>query len=148
MYVKESKWTPYFWNLSWLVGLIIIAIINLNIVNHFKQIANDTFNPIPLLWLNSFVLIIFGIYISLIFVKRWSLKFNPVLFWGIFIPSLLISFLTPVLTTISSIFNNSTLLSFNSYWLIKISTLDVFGIVAGLTLILSIFNTQSQDKNY
>ncbi len=145
--MKESKWTPYFWNLSWVVGLIILAIINLNILNPFKQIANDTFNLIPLLWANLLVSIIFGIYISLIFIKRWRLNFNSALFWGISVPSILISFSYPILATFSSIFDNLTF-SFIPYWLIKISNLGVFGNIAGLTLILSIFNTQSQDKNY
>ncbi|MEC1697915.1 hypothetical protein [Schinkia azotoformans] len=141
--MKKSKWTSYFWKLTWLVGLIVLAIISLNIVNHFKQMANDTFNFIPLLWSNLFISMTFGIYIALIFIKKWSLKFNPALLWCVSIPCILISFCYSILATFSSIFDNLTF-SFIPYWLIRISTIEVFGIVAGLTLILSIFSSPSK----
>lgn len=139
----NSKWTSYFWKIIWVVGLIIIAIISSNTVNHFKQMANETFNFVPLLWSNLFISIIFGIYIALIFVKKWSLNLNPPLIWCVFIPCILVSFFNPILATLGSKFGNLTL-SFIPYWFIRISTLEVFGIIAGLTLILSIFNTQSK----
>ncbi len=143
--MKEAKWTSYFWKLLWIVGLIILAIISLNIVNHFKQIANDTFNPIPLLWSNVFASIVFGIYISLIFVKKWSRKLNPSLLWCVSIPCILISSSYPILATFDSIFVNS-IFSFIPYWLLRISDFEVFGIIAGLTLILSIFNAHPKDE--
>ena len=68
--MKNSKWTSYFWKIFWVVGLIIMAIISSNIVNHFKQVASETFNLFPFLWSSLLVSIIFGIYIALIFVKK------------------------------------------------------------------------------
>ena len=82
--MKNSKWTSSFWKIIWVFGLIIIAIISSNIVNHFKQMASETFNLLPLLWSNLFVSIIFGIYIALILVKKWSLNLDPTLFDGVY----------------------------------------------------------------
>ena len=144
--MKNSKWTSYFWKIFWVVGLIIMAIISSNIVNHFKQVASETFNLFPFLWSSLLVSIIFGIYIALIFVKKWSLNLNPTLLWCVTIPCTLISFFYPILATLGSKFENLTF-SFIPYWLIRISTLEVFGIIAGLTLILSIFDTQSKGDN-
>lgn len=141
--MSNSKWTSYFWKLVWLVGLAVLAIISLNIVNHFKEMANVTFNFIPVLWINLVVSITFGIYIALIFINKWSLKLNPALLSCVSIPCILISFCYPVLATFASIFDNLTF-SFIPYWLIRISTMGVFGIIAGLTLVLSFFSTKSK----
>lgn len=79
--------------------------------------------------------IILGIYISLIFVKKWSLNINPTLLWGVSIPCLFISIFSPIMITLGKSI---------SYWVIQISTFEVFGIVSGMTLILSLFSNQSK----
>ncbi|WP_456278995.1 hypothetical protein [Bacillus sp. AK128] len=139
--MKDPRWKSIFWKLLWTMGLIILAIISLYIVNHFKQLADNTFNLIPLLWTNLFVSIIFGVYVALILVKRWSLKLNLALLWCITIPCILVSFCYPILATVSSIYDNLQF-SFIPYWLIRISTIEVFGIIAGKSLMLGIFNAQ------
>lgn len=139
--MKEFKWTPYFWKLIWLVGLIILAITKLKIAIHFDQLANDTFNFIPILWSNLIISIIFGMYLAFIFVKKWSFKINQVLLWCVAIPCILIALCYPIIAILGSTFEYLSF-SFIPYWLIRISDLEVFGITAGLALILSIFNTQ------
>lgn len=140
--MKKSNWLSYFRKIIWFVGLIILSNISIYFANYVKQIANDTFTFIPLLWTHSFISLIFGIYVSLIFVKKWSFKINHSLLWCVSIPCLLISFCYPIISILSPIEGIS--FSFIPNWLIRITSLEVFGIIAGMTFILSIFNTQSK----
>lgn len=135
--VKESKRSHYLWKIVWLIGLIILANFSIYVENHFKQIVNETFNPFPLIWYNSLVSFIFGIYISFVFIKKWSLNVNTTLLCFVFIPSLLISFCYPILVIFET--NWDVSISFIPYWLIRISVMEVFGIISGLSLILGIF---------
>lgn len=137
--MNESKRSLYFWLIIWLIGLIILATLSLNVENHFKQIASETFNPLPLIWYNSLVSLFFGIYISFVFIKKWSLNVNTTLLCFVFIPSFLISISYPILAMLG---NWEVSISFIPYWIISVSNLNLFGIVAGLTLMLGIFSNQ------
>ena len=145
--MKKSKLSPYFWKIIWIVGLCILSSLSLNYDNYIKQTTNDTLNYFPVILSNLFISIFFGIYISLIFVKKWTINLTPSLLYGVTIPCILISFSYPILITLESIIENLTF-SFIPYWVLRLSSLEVFGITAGLTLILSIFNanTSREDK--
>lgn len=136
--MKELKKPLYLWKIAWIFGLIFLANISLLVENHFKEIANETFNPIPLVWSDSLIPLIFGIYLSLVFMKRWSLYVDKTLLIFVFIPSFLVSFCYPILV----MFDNWGISISIPYWLIRISNMEVFGIIAGLTLILGTFNNQ------
>lgn len=138
----------YFWKILWVVGLIILSIISFNYENQLQQTASETFNSIPVIWSNLFISIIFGLYISLIFVKKWSFNINLSLLWCVTIPCMLISFAYPILATLSSTESlpENIASSSISFLLLKIYSSDVFGIITGLTLILSFF-AQPRMKN-
>ncbi len=140
--MKKFNWLTYFWKIIWVVGLIILSNLSIYFDNYAKQIANDTFTFIPLLWTYSIISLIFGIYVSLIFVKKWSFKINHSLLWCVSIPCLLISFCYPIISILGSIEGVS--FSFIPNWLIRITSLEVFGIIAGMTLTLSIFKSKSE----
>ena len=139
MFMKEYKKSLYLWKIVWIIGLILLAYLSLIVENIFKEIAEETFNPIPLIWSDSIIPFIFGIYLSFIFIKEWSLNVNITLLSVVFIPSLLISFCYPIIIMFG---HWGISISLIPYWIIRISILDVFGIIAGLTLMLSIFENQ------
>lgn len=146
----RNNWLSYFWKILWIIGLIILARISFIYEIQVKQSANETFSLIPLIWFKVIISIVFGLYVSLIFVKKWSFNINPSLIWCVSIPSLLLSFIYPIVATLAS-FNNLPEVIANSsilYWLINVtSSSNVFGIVAGLSLILSLFNNSRSNED-
>ena len=137
--MKEYKWSTYLWKLLWVVGLIILSSIIVNFENYARNLVESTYDFTLLNWSNLIDSIILGIYISLIFVKKWSLNINQTLLWCVSIPCILISFFYPIMIVLGK--------PEIQYWIIQISTLEVFGIVSGMTLILSFFSNQSKIEN-
>ncbi|MGG0656991.1 hypothetical protein [Rummeliibacillus pycnus] len=72
MFIKKSNWLSYFWKFLWVVGLIFLSNLSFNYENQIQQTARETFSLIPVIWSKLFISILFGLYISLIFVKKWS----------------------------------------------------------------------------
>ena len=101
--MKKSNGLSYFLKILWVVGLIILAIISFNYENQLQQTATETFNFIPVIWSKLFMSIIFGLYISLLFVKKWSFNINPSLLWCVALPCIILSFAFPILVTLSSV---------------------------------------------
>lgn len=149
MLVKNYFWSSYCRKILWVIGLVALSFISFNYKNQIQQTASETFNVIPIIWSNSLTSILFGIYLSLILVKKWSLNINRSLLWCVSIPCMLLSLALPIFATLSTfeyLPENISSSSF-SFWLIKISSTDLFGIIAGLTIILSFFNAHSNKKN-
>lgn len=148
--MKRNNWLSYFWKVLWIIGLILLAKISFNYEIKVKQSADATFDLIPMIWSKVIISIVFGLYLSIIFVKKWSFNINSSLLWCVSIPSLLLTFIYPITATLAS-FNNLPEVIANSsilYWLINVtSSSNVFGIVAGLSLILSLFNDSRSSKN-
>ncbi|WP_397538275.1 hypothetical protein [Rummeliibacillus pycnus] len=147
--MKNSNWLSYFWKILWVVGLVLLVNISFNYENQIQQTARETYSLIPVIWSKLFISIIFGLYISLVFVKKWSFNINPSLFWCVAIPSILLSFAFPILATLSSLKSLPEYIASSSisFWLINVSSSDVFGIIAGLSIILSFFNARPSNKN-
>lgn len=139
----------YFLIIVWFVGLIILAIISINYENQLQLTTTETFNFIPVIWSKLFISIIFGLYISLVFVKKWSFSINPSLIWCVAIPCIILSFAFPIFVTLSSVDNLPEMITNSpiSSGLQKIYSTNIFGIIAGLTIILSLFNAQPNNKN-
>ncbi|MDF2902990.1 MAG: hypothetical protein K0S25_628 [Bacillus sp. (in: firmicutes)] len=148
--MKKSKWSSYFWKILWVGGFIIFVEISSDLNSQIQLTANETYNLLPVLWFNLFSSIAFGLYISILFVKKWSFKINFPLLLCVSIPCILLSFAYPILATLSSFESlpeniaNSTI----SFWLLKIFSSDVVGIIAGLTIILSVFDVQLKSENH
>ncbi|TRZ40563.1 hypothetical protein CEQ21_06580 [Niallia circulans] len=141
----KNNWVSYLLKLIWFIGLVALAIIAFNLDNHIQQSASETFNLLPVIWTKLVISIIFGLYISLILVKKWSFKLNFSLLLCVAIPCLILSFAFPILASLSlgghlpEILESSSI----SFELQKIFSMNVVGIIAGLSLILSLFNAQS-----
>lgn len=112
--------------------------------------ASETFSVNAIVWYHLIASILFGFYLSLLFVKKWSFTFNPSLFWCVTIAGMLLLFSYPILTTFASfdslpeILNNIRL----PFWLLQMSATNLLGIVVGMTLILSCFSAQSNNENH
>lgn len=150
VYMKKTYWISYLLYTLWVIGLIILAIISVNYENQIQQTSRETFNLIPVIWSKLFISIIFGLYISLVFVKKWSFSINPPMLWCVAIPCIIISFAFPIVATFSSVNYLPEILASSpiSFGLQKIFSTNVFGIIAGLTIILSLFNAQPNNKNH
>ena len=131
----------YFRQIVWIIGLIVLVSLSLNVEDYLKQVAGETYNPFPLYWYSSLDSFIFGIYISLIFLNKWSFNVNTTLLCFVFIPSLLITFCFPILVMLNGW---GVSIAYIPYWLIRVSQVEVFGIIAGVTLILGVFTNQLQ----
>ncbi len=105
--MEKYKWSTYLWKLLWVFGLVLLSSIIVHFENQVRYIVNATFNFSLLIWSNLIFSIIFGIYISLIFVKKWyfankisfkSVHVNLAAFFNLFLISyfqiLLILYLT------------------------------------------------------
>ncbi|QCJ44796.1 hypothetical protein FAY30_24535 [Bacillus sp. S3] len=135
--------------LLWVAGLVGFLLIVYQLERTIKQTVGETFNVLPLFWFDSMVPFLFGVYISLLFVKVWSFKINTSLLLCITLPCLIISFYSPIVftlvstTTFSSFFSNDPL----PLWLFKINSSSIIPIVAGLTFIVGLFQTTQPSKN-
>ncbi|MGE7093589.1 hypothetical protein ACQKII_19460 [Lysinibacillus sp. NPDC048646] len=140
--MKSSMWLVYGRKFFWLIGLILLVMLCSNIEKIIQQTVSETFNFMPVIWSNPIIAVIIGFYISLIIVKKWSFNINPSLLWCVAIPCMLLTFAYPVFASLASIesyqldIKNPIIIN----WLLQIYSTDVFGIIAGMTVILSIFS--------
>ena len=136
-------WSKWVLKLLWFVGLVVIILTSYHFEQSVQQNANKTFILSPLIWFYSTVPFLCGIYISLLFVKKWSFKMNKPLFICVTVPCLIISFYYP---TVSTFFYNATFLP-NVFFVFKLNSFGIAPIVAGLALILSLFSSTELPKN-
>lgn len=147
--MEKYELSTYIWKVIWLVGLVIFAIISFNYQTRVQQTVDETYNFIPIIWIDLLISFLFGLYVSLLFVKQWSFNVNHSLLLCVSIPCILLSCAYPLLATLSS-FNYlpETITSSSiSSLLLKISSSRVLGVISGLSLVLSIINTQSKSDN-
>ena len=150
---KMTKSISYFKKIMWVIGLIILVNLSLVFKTQLQQIAQEDFNGVPLLWFDAIIPILLGAYIAILLVKKWSININYALLWCVAAPCLLLLVIYPTLATLSTyeILPESFSYEFTLNWLFKttISMPIVFGIVGGMTLILSLFSNHSKaTKNY
>lgn len=125
---------PYLWKLAWVVGLFLLTIISFNIEKHIDSYSTSIQSITPVYCANFLIHLIWGVYLSLILIKKWTFQINKSLFLCVFLPCFLFSVILPVgfLTSIN--------FPIGGVWFIKIVSSGLIEIVAGLTFMLSIFN--------
>lgn len=140
-----GKFSPYFWKTIWVIGLIVFINFSLNFENKVQQTAMTEYNLIPVWWFEVVHPLLFGFYLSLLFVKKWSVKVNLSLLWCVAMPSFVLLCSYPLLATLSTfgIMPDKILNLSISTWVFKafVSYSYVFGMIAGLTIMLSFFST-------
>ncbi|WP_342598994.1 hypothetical protein MHB48_16500 [Psychrobacillus sp. FSL H8-0483] len=137
----DSKYSKFVWRILWLVGLFVFLYISSQIEMRARNISATTFTILPVIWIRSIAPFVFGIYLALLFVKGWSIKWNPAIILCITVPSLIMTFYFPVLFTIiqyTTINPNSFSVAI-PFWMN--SSFDVIvPIVAGLTLMVGLLD--------
>lgn len=149
VFEMRHNWSKFALKLIWVIGLFGMVFVGFHYEQIVKHYVETTLNPLPQFWFNSTIPFLFGVYMSILFVKVWSFKINLPLFLCVTIPCLIISFYSPVIYTIVSN-TTSTPSSFSvpiPFWMIKINYFGIAPIVAGLTLIVSLFGDTKQSKN-
>lgn len=135
-----KKWSTYFWKLIWVMGLFLLTIISFNIKYKIHAISVSTYSIAPIIWANFIILFIWGVYLSLIFIKKWTIKINLPLLICVFLPCFLFSLCVPL----TMIFSLS--LPIGDIWFNKAVSSNFIEIVAGLTFMLSIFNNLKSES--
>jgi len=69
-----KKWSTYIWKLIWVIGLFLLTIISYDIKYQIKVISATTYSIAPVFLANFIILFMWGIYLSLIFIKNGPLK--------------------------------------------------------------------------
>ena len=125
----------------WLIGLILLTFLFNEIQLNIEQKIKTTFDPTTLYWTNFFITFLLGSYIAILFIESWKLNLNLYLLILISIPCIFISVIYPIVPTLT---NKQILLEFihSTFFnrLYKISSTNIFNIIAGLTFTLSLFN--------
>lgn len=132
-----KKIWPYVWKIIWFVGLVILTIISYNIEQYLSN--KVLYNVTPLNWSHFIIHFIWGIYLSLICINRWKIQFNFPLFICVFIPSFVLSLYLPL--TSVSIINIPV-----GMWFAKVYSPGLIEIVAGLSLMVSLFYPAKNEK--
>ena len=133
-----SIWTSYVWKLLWLAGLFALIISSSNLGLSIQKKVDATFIIEPLFWFDTIAPIVFGIYLSLLFVKGWAFKIHKPLFLCVTIPCLILSLYVP---SVYTFFPNVENLP-DPYWLLSRDGFRIIPIVAGLTLFPSLFGAK------
>lgn len=134
-------WAKYVWKLLWFVGFIILLNFYFRLGHEIKDAASATFDMTPYLWFSAIMPFVIGLFIGLVFVKRWTWKFNFSLFLCVAIPSLVLHFSIPLIY-IFPIENINLPL-----WSMSASTSNIMGVVAGIALMLSLFSDSEKNGN-
>lgn len=130
-------------NLLWVAGLVIISIFAFDYETEAKS-ANKAFDMTSLIWAKFFISFIFGLYLSLILVKKWSVKINHALLWFAAVPCFLLAILLPLVATFEYGGTGPAMWEHTLSQLVMIAmgNSGLFGIAAGLTLLQSLFDAR------
>lgn len=143
-----SNGSNYFKKIIWVIGLTILAKLSFDLKVQLQKTAQMEYNIVPVLWFDVVSALLLGGYISVLLVQKWSVKINHALLWCVATPCLVLLLIYPTITTLAvyELIPESFAFSFISAWVFKVAMTspNVVGIVAGMTLALSIFSNDSK----
>ncbi|MBK3493748.1 hypothetical protein JFL43_02510 [Viridibacillus sp. YIM B01967] len=135
----DHNWSKFTLKLIWVVGLFGLILGSYHLKQMVEQQVSQNYIIGPRFWLDATMPFLFGLYISLLFIKRWTFKINIPLFLCVTVPCLIISFYTPVVYTITSNSTSDLVLSIPMpFWLFKLNSYGIAPITAGLTFLISL----------
>lgn len=139
--MKNTASTGIFRKISWMIGFLLLIFGSISVNNYLKELASTTFNPTSYVWATAVISIVIGGYIALLFIKQFKVKLNMGLFIFVTIPCLLLTLYYPIVTIFPSVVDPLPFLMSASF--IQFSSEEIFGVVAGLTLVLSLFKQKN-----
>jgi hypothetical protein len=136
--------------LLWVIGLLALLLVAFHYQQMIKQDFEATFNPLSTYWFHSIVPFLFGLYSSLLLIKRKTFNINLPLLLCVTCPLLILAFYSPVTYTIFlNIAPNPSSFSVPiPFWLFKLNSFEIVPIVAGLTLSVSLFGVNQQQSKH
>lgn len=137
----NTERSNFFWKILWVIGLIIFSYVSFEIKTQIQQNAKITYSIQPIYWTNFIISVLFGIYFSILFVKKWKIILNIPFLLCVFFPCLIISLAFPLLITFPAIHLPPSFTLF----LTKINSYHEIGIAAGMSFILGIFNQKKSN---
>lgn len=145
----REKWSPYVWKLLWTIGLIALLILSYKLEIKVKYHVSITFQMLPMIWFQFIANFILGIYLSLLFIKNWSVKWNWSLIVCVTLPFLILSIYLPIaITFVQSLAQDPNNFSVPfPIWLMTITTHGIPAIVVGLTLMIGLFSKPTRTNN-
>jgi len=130
----------FIFRVMWLLGLIAMVLIGYDLEESVLKIESSNFNHLTPFWFFSVAPAFFGIYLSLLFIKKWSVKINEPLLICVSVPCLILTFYSPVVYTIVSMTTSSTTFSVPiPFWLLKINHSGMISLVGGFSLFMALF---------
>ncbi|RHW41572.1 hypothetical protein D1B31_07590 [Neobacillus notoginsengisoli] len=146
--MQKSSRTNYLLKILWVVGLVFLAKLSFDYKNAVKQASNDTFNLTPVIWANFFTSVIFGLYLSLVLIKKWSFKINHALLWFAAVPCLLLALIYPLLASFEYAGDGPPIWEHSLAQLVMIGMGNpgLFGIAGGLIMMLSVFDARTKKE--
>lgn len=139
--MKNTASTGIFRKISWMIGFLLLIFGSISVNNYLKELASNTFNPTSYVWATAVISIVIGGYIALLFIKQFKVKLNMGLFIFVTIPCLLLTLYYPIVTIFPSVVDPLPFLMSASF--IQFTSEEIFGVVAGLTLVLSLFKQKN-----
>ncbi|MGG1662384.1 hypothetical protein [Brevibacillus sp. NRS-1366] len=130
------NWSKFVWKAIWFVGLVVLAYLAFDCGYMIKEHVASTYDSTPFVWFSAGSAFLFGMYLSLLFVKRWSFQVNLPLLLCVCIPCLLLTAYYPIVYTFDLSFPFDILIA---PWLWKVIDNDIVSIVAGFTLLMGLF---------
>lgn len=145
----RTNWSNYAWKLCWVVGLIALTLLSSFLRQRIRDNSAITFDMLPYFWFHATIFLVFGLYISILFLKTWTVNINWPLLLCVSLPSLLIAFYSPVIFTIVK-YTTPDPSSFSvpiPYWLHRINELGIPAIVAGLSIMIGMFENRNTNNS-
>ncbi|WP_342511662.1 hypothetical protein MKY34_14190 [Sporosarcina sp. FSL K6-1522] len=135
--------------LLWTAGLFGLLLIGVKLEIMIKQSFEISFTVLPLFWFQAIAPLLLGVYTSLLFVTIKSFRLQLPLLLCVTLPCLLISFYMPIAFMIVSAMSSSPE-NFSvpiPFWMLTINSFGIVPVVAGLTLVMSLFGTPGNQSN-
>ncbi|MGE7602585.1 hypothetical protein ACQKL5_08745 [Peribacillus sp. NPDC097675] len=137
----RSHWSSYVWRLLWLAGLFVLINSSFTLGLSIQKKVDESFIIDPLFWFDTLAPLVFGVYLSLLFMKGWTLKIHKPLFLCVTIPCLILSLYVPSVYTFSPNIEHLP----NPFWLLSRDGFRIIPIVAGLTLFPSLLGAKREN---
>ncbi|WP_346235450.1 hypothetical protein MKY04_04995 [Lysinibacillus telephonicus] len=129
--------------IAWLIGLVIFSRIAYQLEFNVQNYSQSIINLTPVIWIKFFTTFLLGCYVAILFVRQWKFHINKFLLLLVSIPCIFISILYPIIISFASVgllpeFLNTSRIPME---LFKLYSMDIFGFVAGLTFVISLFSS-------
>jgi len=137
------RWSSYFFRVMWFLGLIFMVTMSYELEIIVQRNSSSSFQYHASFWYFSVAPTLFGIYLSLLFIKRWSVKINMPLLLGVSVPCLALTLYSPVIYTIVTMSPSYSTVPI-PFWLMKISQSGMFSMISafgGFSLFIALFSS-------